>query len=362
MPETPVNHTGTGYKVMGETCFGTPQQATLRGWLLGTSIADGFSKIGGVCERIGRFWASMRVASDIPITLHVEDAFGRTLTHADGTPLAVHTHSQADGRIQVPLHGLQLAPGSYRLVLQTPPRPAWALGYWGHTRTAEPNLTTVVWPVHIADPFMPAHITVLDLDETLYHNPNKSCMDVLKAALRKPEDMRCIPTVCGMARSYQRNGYVMLLSGSPETLRYDIERSSQEHGLSFKAGIVLKNFPAHAPHLREHVHYKLEQLAQRLIAAPQGSTLTLIGDNTESDPLIYHALQQFLEGSWTLEKIALFLSREHITQAHIEHICALLQQVRTQGIRVENIVIRCVPGVERPLFLNPVMSFVDGAS
>jgi hypothetical protein len=150
------------------------------------------------------------------------------------------------------------------------------------------------------------HIFRWDLDKTYLRSDFQSVRELVRTARKTAEERENIPGSAALIRGIRDGApagekhLIFFVSGSPEQLRGVIERKFAldgfaPDGFEMKAtvsDIIRGRFRV----LRNQIPYKLAALLRGRSDAPVGTTETLIGDDAESDALIYSLYADLLSG------------------------------------------------------------------
>jgi hypothetical protein len=176
-----------------------------------------------------------------------------------------------------------------------------------------------------------------DLDKTYLRTEFDTLRDLMRTAFEKPENKRTVPGAAALLREIAATGAsIHILSGSPEQLRARLEEKLRLDGArwdTFTLKPNLKNllrlrFRA----VKDQLGYKLPALlaARAKLGAqrdPFGEPLreVLIGDDAESDALVYSLYADILAGAVGDEELERILVR---AQAYKDSIADALRYAR----------------------------------
>src|SRR4051794_1159213 len=155
---------------------------------------------------------------------------------------------------------------------------------------------------------MVPYVARWDLDKTYLRTEFATLRDLWKTAFERPEQKRTVPGASTLLREIAATGAsVHILSGSPEQLRAKLEQKLRLDGARWDTftlkpnlrNLLMFRFRA----LRDQLGYKVPALLAARAALPsqhgaEGELLKeiLIGDDAESDALVYSIYADVLTG------------------------------------------------------------------
>ena len=210
----------------------------------------------------------------------------------------------------------------------------------------------------------PSFDIICDIDKTYLETEFESVVDLARTAM---EDARDKITVFGvrevlMAARWSRgappNG-LHFVSSSPPQLRRVLESKLALDGLDWTSD-TFKNQAYNLQRrrlslLRHHVAYKtlaiLTIMAKR---ADAGGRFVMIGDNAESDPLVYGGVARLIEGRIPVADFEQFLFNAGVQAIETRQIMPVAEEVHGKGTVVA-VFIRKVPGPRghKPFGMDP---------
>ncbi len=210
----------------------------------------------------------------------------------------------------------------------------------------------------------PSFDIICDIDKTYLETEFESVVDLARTAM---EDARDKITVFGvrevlMAARWSRgappNG-LHFVSSSPPQLRRVLESKLALDGLDWTSD-TFKNQAYNLQRrrlslLRHHVAYKtlaiLTIMAKR---ADAGGRFVMIGDNAESDPLVYSGVARLIEGRIPVADFEQFLFNAGVQAIETRQIMPVAEEVHGKGTVVA-VFIRKVPGPRghKPFGMDP---------
>lgn len=150
----------------------------------------------------------------------------------------------------------------------------------------------------------PIKVIISDLDRTLVETPSTSLKEVYNSLTRPLKDFPIINESIEIMKQYVDKGFhPFILSASPHFYE-DAIRDWLYAKKIYTAGIFLKDYRQVFSVIEGHLYpkdlmvhglYKLNQLLNILLMTSIPDELILMGDNYETDPLIYLTLATILE-------------------------------------------------------------------
>jgi hypothetical protein len=198
--------------------------------------------------------------------------------------------------------------------------------------------------------FVIPYIARWDLDKTYLQTEYATLRDLVRTAFERPEQKRTVPGAATLLREIAATGAsVHILSGSPEQLRAKLEEKLRLDGARWDTFTLKPNlrnvlrlrFRA----VRDQVGYKLPALlaARATLSSskgPDGGLLreVLIGDDAESDALVYSLYADVLAGQVTTTQLENILTH---AAAYKDAIADAIRNARLveRGNAVERILI-----------------------
>lgn len=197
-------------------------------------------------------------------------------------------------------------------------------------------------------------IIICDFDKTLVDTKYSTTKEVYKSLTSPLENFPVVPHSVEILREYIKKGFhPFILSASPHFYE-DAMRDWLYQNKIFTAGIFLKDYrkifslfegDLTPKDLKIQGLYKLNHLLDILHMTGIPDELTLMGDNFESDPLIYMGLAKMLRGRTEPRKMwaelksfdAFQLSRKQDSQLlnKIYQLHSLTQRVNKKDLKVE---------------------------
>ncbi len=160
----------------------------------------------------------------------------------------------------------------------------------------------------------PKKLVVSDFDKTLLETRYSNTREVYHSLVTPLEKFVTINSSLDLLKSFINQGYCpFILSASPHFYEENIRDWLYKKGI-FTAGIFLKDYRQVFSPLKGDLRpkdiklqglYKLNHLLDILLMTGIPSHLTLMGDNFESDPIIYLTLTKILTSNqdpWTIWK------------------------------------------------------------
>jgi hypothetical protein len=170
------------------------------------------------------------------------------------------------------------------------------------------------------------YIARWDLDKTYLRTEFDTVRDLLRTALERPEQKQTVPGASTLLREIARTGAsIHILSGSPEQLRAKLEQKLRLDGARWDTFTLKPNlrnvlrlrFRA----VRDQLGYKLPALlgARATLASmrgPDGGLVreVLIGDDAESDALVYSIYADVVAGRLDDRDVEHLLTLSHAYQ------------------------------------------------
>ncbi|MEE2904214.1 MAG: phosphatase domain-containing protein [Myxococcota bacterium] len=176
----------------------------------------------------------------------------------------------------------------------------------------------------------PRHIFRWDLDKTYLKTDFDTVRDLVRVARMTAEERENIPGSATLLRQMRnsspsaQNNLIYFISGSPRQLRSVIEKKFALDGFE-PDGFVLKPslsmlMKGRFRGIRNQVPYKLSALLGGRSHAPIGTKETLLGDDAESDALIYSLYADILAGNIERKYLLKFLKKTHAYKDQVSEI------------------------------------------
>ena len=199
--------------------------------------------------------------------------------------------------------------------------------------------------------FVIPYIARWDLDKTYLQTEYTTLRDLLRTAFERPDQKRTVPGAATLLREIAATGAsVHILSGSPEQLRAKLEEKLRLDGARWDTFTLKPNlrnvlrlrFRA----VRDQVGYKLPALlsARAALVSSKDAHLpylreVLIGDDAESDALVYSLYADVVAGRVAATELEAILTR---AAAYKDAIADAIRYARLveRGDAVERILIR----------------------
>lgn len=209
---------------------------------------------------------------------------------------------------------------------------------------------------------------VCDIDKTYLETDIES---ILKLARTAFEGAKAKQTVAGAAtvlhsvrwsttRTCPQEIPLHFVSASPPQMRDVLSEKLSLDGLDWSSD-TFKNQAYNLRRrrfdlLREQMVYKTLAILGIAKKFTSGTTLHFIGDNAESDPMIYTGVKHFLEGTLTVNDFMEYLVLFGVEKVIAEQVCSLMEPV--PACKVGSIFIRKVQNVRPGATEHPLGKFV----
>ena len=207
---------------------------------------------------------------------------------------------------------------------------------------------------------------ICDIDKTYLETPFDS---LVKFAQIPFEKARHKITVSGAKEVLQSYRYaeserpLHFISASPPQLRKVLSEKITWDGLTWSSD-TFKNqtynlLQGRFSQVKNQVAYKSAALLNLLIHMKSGSHLHMIGDNAESDPVIYLGSKLFLEGR--LSRLSYYEYLRIFSVPRLEAL-QMLRHIKLTGLSVKTILIRQLDGKEFPEqapLTDPILYFTN---
>ena len=217
------------------------------------------------------------------------------------------------------------------------------------------------------------HQIVCDIDKTYLETRFESFVDIIQVAL---ETATAKQTVEGAAdilmASRWGNIYsqandpingLHFVSSSPPQLRPVLEEKLMIDGLEWDSD-TFKNqaynlLKGKVSFLKQHIAYKSAAILNIISSCPADRKYTFIGDNAESDPLIYLGVALYISGALDIDSYLQYLQAAGTDAQTLENFAKILPEVPSG--EVSGIIIRNAPGYTRkiPEFLSSFIRSFD---
>ncbi len=190
----------------------------------------------------------------------------------------------------------------------------------------------------------PKKILVSDFDQTLIDTQSHSVKDIIKS-LTSP--LNEVPAIKSSVELFQRftDHTAFILTASPHFYELPIQDWLYQHQL-YNAGILTKDYrnffsliqgELGLKDLRTQLYYKLKHLLKLLQMTGIPQELVLMGDNSESDPLVYLFLAALLldeEDPWVLLQKLNHQAAIELTRKQESQLLGLSHQLDQQKVGV----------------------------
>lgn len=193
---------------------------------------------------------------------------------------------------------------------------------------------------------------ICDIDKTYLETEFESVVDLARTAMEDAHDKitvfgaREILLAARWARGLPPNG-LHFVSSSPPQLRRVLESKLVLDGLDWTSD-TFKNQAYNLQKrrlglLRHHVAYKTLAILTIMARRGEGGHFVMIGDNAESDPLVYGGVARLLEARCSIADFEHYLVNAGVQSIEIAQIMPVAAKVRGKG-SVAAVFIRRVPG------------------
>ncbi|MDA9951038.1 DUF2183 domain-containing protein [Oligoflexaceae bacterium] len=214
---------------------------------------------------------------------------------------------------------------------------------------------------------------ICDIDKTYLETKFETFVDILQVALEAATSKQTVEGASDILMAarfgniYQNdrsewNG-LHFVSSSPPQLRAVLEEKLMIDGLEWDSD-TFKNqaynlLKGKMGLLRQHLAYKSAAILNIAKDFAPNSNVIFIGDNAESDPMIYLGAAQLLNGGMSSAQYFDYLKQGGVDEPTIENFAKILPEL--PRLNVQGIIIRNAPGYNRkiPTFLNSFVRTVD---
>lgn len=178
-------------------------------------------------------------------------------------------------------------------------------------------------------------IARFDLDKTYLRSDFETLSDLAKSAFERADQKRPVPGATELLHELSAEGaFLHVLSGSPEQLRSTITARLRLDGIALNK-LTLK--PSLQNLLRLRFRSIKDQLAYKLLALLEASDEEaisriepgfelLVGDDSETDALVYSLYSDIREGILESDELARVLSRARLYRDELEQILELARR------------------------------------
>lgn len=175
-----------------------------------------------------------------------------------------------------------------------------------------------------------------DLDKTYLRSEFETFSDLAKSALERADQKRPVPGATELLHELSRQGaFLHVLSGSPKQLRSSIRLRLKLDGIALNKLTLKPNLQnllrLRLRSLKDQLGYKLHALLaasdeEAITRGPEPSVELLVGDDSETDALVYSLYADVLEGNLNAEELANVLSEAHLYQDELDQILRLARR------------------------------------
>lgn len=215
---------------------------------------------------------------------------------------------------------------------------------------------------------------ICDIDKTYLETRFESFVDIVQIALESASSKQTVEgasdtlITCRWGNIYKpekdrpRHG-LHFVSSSPPQLRAVLEEKLMIDGLEWDSD-TFKNqayniLKGRMSFLKQHIAYKSSAILSVIASLPGQKEFIFIGDNAESDALIYLGICLYLEGFFDQSDYIRYLQYCGLDSQMLESVEALLP--KNIQAKVSGIMIRRAPGYDRkvPHFLSKLVRAFD---
>ncbi len=196
---------------------------------------------------------------------------------------------------------------------------------------------------------------ISDIDKTYIESEFSTFLDMAKIAFEDEEDKITVSgatQVLCLLKNYAGDEnknlkFLHFVSSSPPQLRQVLEKKLLLDGLTWDSDTFknqLYNLVSRRTDLlREHIAYKMGAILNLIAQAKPQSQFILIGDSSESDPVIYLGIKLLLEKKISVDDFQHYIEKCGIENKTIEQVLSLVSFLNEEK-KVMAILIRKVKG------------------
>ena len=177
------------------------------------------------------------------------------------------------------------------------------------------------------------HIFRWDLDKTYLRTDINSWRGLLRAALEPAKAKKAYPGAPALLRMLSRksSNRICLVSGSPRQMRKVLSTKLALDGIRYHE-LQLKNnlrnlLKLRFRSLRSQIPYKLPTLLASRCQSPIAPMETLVGDDAESDAIVYSLYAEILAGNVSTQQLQRVMEAARAFDDEMENTLTLAQQV-----------------------------------
>jgi len=191
----------------------------------------------------------------------------------------------------------------------------------------------------------PRHVFRWDLDKTYLYSEFERVRDLVKSALEKPADKRAVPGAPALLRALRQTpGHrICIVSGSPEQMRRALQAKLRLDGVEYDEFVLKDNIRnlvrGRFRALRAQIPYKLPVLLRSRAALDGSPPETLVGDDAESDALIYSLYADLLDGRIADDELPRIMAADRAYDDQIAEASALARRIPVAPGSVKRILI-----------------------
>jgi hypothetical protein len=192
-------------------------------------------------------------------------------------------------------------------------------------------------------------LLLCDLDQTYIETDFQSLRGLVRAATEKARDKKTVPGAAVLLRalSHQPETALCFLSGSPEQLRAVLTKKLDLDGLCVEQLILKDGLDqirrGRLKEIRNQVGYKLPAMFQLRLRYSGDFQEILFGDDTESDPLIYHLYWSAITGQLDASHLTRAMRKAGASEDSAEEAASLSLRLTDKG-KIHRIFIRMTKG------------------
>lgn len=210
-----------------------------------------------------------------------------------------------------------------------------------------------------------SHI-VCDIDKTYLETELESLVKLAKTALEKAHEKKTVSGAADVLSAFREsyNGEqraVHFVSSSPEQLRSVLSEKFRLDKLVWDSD-TFKNQAYNLRKIRfsqllQQIPYKSAAIVNLMYRAKAHSQFFMVGDNSESDAIIYLGIKHFAEGRLSRTGYSKYLRIFGVDKSQS---IQLVRSIRIPSVKVAKIFIRRIPEapfVKAPLLTTPIVGF-----
>lgn len=207
---------------------------------------------------------------------------------------------------------------------------------------------------------------ICDIDKTYLETEFDSLIKIAKIAVEKPYDKKTVPGAADVLKSFQhtfdkKDRALHFVSSSPYQMRPVLTKKFKIDGLTWNSdtfknqsyNLKTGNFGK----LRRQIPYKSAAILNLMSLSKANSQFFMVGDNAESDSIIYLGIKHFVEKRLSIKGYIKYLEIFGVERSLSVQ---LIRRIKTPSLQVPQIFIRNIsqqPVIYSPLLADSISNF-----